>query len=82
MGQNKVAMKRTVSSDRPFTLYCYKGCKSDGSSRFDTISISIQYLPIPQKIIRYYSIRYRSISIDISILSYYIPILNNHLHFY
>ncbi len=41
MGQNKVAMKRTVSSDRPFTLYCYKGCKSDGSSRFDTISILI-----------------------------------------
>ncbi len=43
---------------------------------------AIRYLPIPQKILLNYSIRYRSISIDISILSYYIPILNNHLHFY
>ncbi len=43
---------------------------------------AIRYLPIPQKIIRYDSIRYRSILIDISILSYYIPILSNHLNFY
>ncbi len=42
---------------------------------------AIRYLLIPQKMIRYNSIRYRSISIDISILSYYRPILNNHLHF-
>ncbi len=77
MGQNKVAMKRTVSSDRPFTLYCYKGCKSDGSSRFDTISILIPSDTIFADTSKNYTILFDSIQeyidryIDIIILYTY-----------
>ncbi len=50
--------------------------------RHDTISILVPSDTLFADSSKYSTIRYRSISIDISILSYYIPILNNHLHFY
>ncbi len=52
-----------------------------GLSRYDIDSHTQRY-DICRFLNFYDTIRYRSISIDISILWYYIPILINHLHFY
>ncbi len=58
----------------------------NGRVRHDTIYRfsypTIRYLPIPQKMIRYGFNTFFYSGIYWSILWYYVPILNNHLHFY
>ncbi len=58
------------------------GCKSDGSSRIDMISILISSDTIFADTSKNDMIRFGSIQEYISILWYYIHILNSHLHFY